>query len=310
MQLQVLLILLPKEPTENLFEVASNLAVINGESSDKAVTLNGTVVTDDYNAGLSVFGMYRDRSPFDKNGDGFTEITKVENKTFGLKSFLKPTSNSKLSLDFHTTHEFRRGGNNLELLPHESDITEQITSDVVGGGLTYEGFTESRKLKYSVYGTAQLSKNDNFYGGKGETLEESLQGYGNTEDETYVLGGQVSYNQDNFLGNTGVLTVGSEYKNSTMSDSKPGYNAFINQELNIYGIYLQEEWQATKDLKVLGGIRADIHNIAEESVVFNPRLNILYSVSDNLQLRTSYAKGFRLLRFSPKIFTLELLPEK
>ena len=294
--------IITKEPTENLFEVASNLAIINGESTDKAVTLNGTIVTDDYNAGLSVFGMYRDRSPFDKNGDGFTEITKVENKTFGLKSYLKPTENSKLSLDFHTTHEFRRGGNKLELLPHESDITEQISSDVVGGGLTYEGFTNSKKLKYSVYGTAQISKNDNFYGGKGETLEESLQGYGNTEDETYVLGGQVSYNQENFLGNTGVLTVGSEYKNSNMADSKPGYNAFINQELNIYGIYLQEEWQATEDLKILGGIRADIHNIAEESVVFNPRLNILYSVSENLQLRTSYAKGFR----APQVFTEDI----
>ena len=294
--------IITKEPTENLFEVASNLALINGESPDKAITLNGTIVTDDYNAGLSVFGMYRNRSPFDKNGDGFTEVTKVENKTFGLKSYLKPTENSKLSLDFHTTHEFRRGGNNLELLPHESDITEQITSDVVGGGLTYEGFTNSKKLKYALYGTAQLSKNDNFYGGKGETLQESLRGYGSTEDETYVFGGQVSYNQGNLLGNTGVLTVGSEYKNSSMSDSKPGYNAFINQELNIYGVYLQEEWQATEDLKILGGIRADFHNIAEESVVFNPRLNILYSVTENLQLRTSYAKGFR----APQVFTEDI----
>lgn len=294
--------IITKEPTENLFDVATNLASIKGETTDNAVTFNGNILTDDYNAGLSVFGMYRDRSPYDDNGDGFTEITMIENKTFGLKSFIKPSSRSKLSLDFHTTHEFRRGGNNLNLLPFESDITEQIKSDVVGGGLTYEAFSENKKFKYSLYGTTQHSKNDNFYGGKGETLEESVLGFGNTKDETYVIGGQVSYNQESFFGGTGVLTTGLEYKNSSMQDEKPGYNAFIDQTLNIFGLYGQQEWKPTEQLTVLGGLRADFHNIAEETVVINPRLNILYSVTDNLQLRTSYAKGYR----APQVFTEDI----
>ncbi|WP_010230966.1 TonB-dependent receptor [Gillisia marina] len=294
--------IITKEPTENLFEVASNIAAIDGEAIDKAVTLNGTIITDDYNAGLSVFGMYRDRSPFDVNDDGFTEITVIENKTFGIKSFVKPSYNSKLSLDFHTTHEFRRGGNNLDLLPFEADITEQITSDVVGGGLTFEGFTEDKKLQYSVYTTTQHSKNDNFYGGKGETLEESILGFGNTKDQTYVAGAQASINQDSFLNGTAVFTLGSEYKHSKMKDEKPGYNAFVNQTLNIFGIYGQQEWKASDKLTILGGLRADFHNISEENVVFNPRLNILYSATDNLQFRTSYAKGFR----APQVFTEDI----
>jgi len=294
--------IITKQPTENLFEVASNLAAIDGEAIDKAVTLNGTILTDDYNAGLSVFGMYRDRSPFDVNNDGFTEITIIENKTFGIKSYVKPSYNSKLSLDFHTTHEFRRGGNNLELLPFQSDITEQITSDVVGGGLTFEGFSEDRKFQYSVYATTQHSKNDNFYGGKGETLQESILGFGNTRDETYVTGIQASFNQDSFLNGTAVFTLGSEYKHSKMQDEKPGYNAFINQTLNIWGVYGQQEWKASEKLTISGGLRADFHNIAEETVVFNPRLNILYSVAENLQLRTSYAKGYR----APQVFTEDI----
>ncbi|MFD1094429.1 TonB-dependent receptor [Salegentibacter chungangensis] len=294
--------IITKEPTENLFEIASNFAAIDGKAGDKAVTLNGTVLSDDYNAGLSIFGMFRDRNPFDKNGDGFTEITEVENKTFGFKAFYKPNERSKLSLDFHTIHEYRRGGNKLHLLPYESDITEQIESDVVGGGLTYEAFSKSKDWKYSVYGTAQLSKNDNFYGGKGETLEESLKGFGNTKDETFVLGGQTSYNQENFLGGTATFTTGTEFKHSEMADSKPGYNAFIDQNLNILGVYAQQEWQATEKLKVLGGLRADFHNIAEEKVVINPRVNVLYSPSENLQLRTSYAKGFR----APQVFTEDI----
>lgn len=81
--------IITKEPTENLFEIASNFAAIGGKAGDQAVSLNGTLLSNDYKTGLSIFGMFRDRNPFDQNGDGFTEITKVENKTFGFNSFFQ-----------------------------------------------------------------------------------------------------------------------------------------------------------------------------------------------------------------------------
>lgn len=294
--------IITKVPTEDYFEIAGNLAAINAESSDKAVTLNGTVLTDTYNAGLNIYGMFRDRNSYDHNDDGFTELTQVENKTFGFKSFYKPNERSELSLDFHVIHEFRRGGNNLDLPPFEADITEQIDSDVIGSGLTYEAFSKNRNFRYSLYSTAQLSRNDNFYGGKGETREESLRGYGKSLDNTYLLGSQFSFNQESFLGSTAILTVGSEFKNNLMRDRKPGYNAQIDQNLNIFGVYAQQEWQATDKLKILGGLRADFHNAAEENVVFNPRLNLLFAASEQLQFRTSYAKGFR----APQVFTEDI----
>ncbi len=294
--------IITKKPTEDYFEVAGNVAAISSEASDKAITMNGTVLSNDYNSGLNVYGMFRDRQPYDHNNDGFTEITQVENKTFGFKSFFKPNDRSEISLDFHTIHEFRRGGNKLHLQPFKADITEQIESDVIGGGLTYEAFSKNKDLRYSLYGTAQLSKNENFYGGKGETFEESINGYGNSLDNTYLLGTQFSFDQQNFLGSTATFTVGSEFKNNLMRDRKPGYNAKIDQNLNILGIYAQQEWQATEKLKVLGGLRADLHNVAEENVVFNPRLNLLYAVSEQLQFRTSYAKGFR----APQVFTEDI----
>ena len=294
--------IITKVPTEDYFEVAGNLAAINSESTDKAVTLNGTVLTDNYNAGINIYGMFRDRSPYDHNGDGFTELTLVENKTFGFKSFYQPNDRSELSLDFHTINEFRRGGNKLDLQPFEADITEQIESNVIGGGLTYDAFSKNKDFKYSLYGSAQLSTNDNFYGGKAETLEESIRGYGNSLDHTFVLGSQFSLDQENFFGSTATFTAGSEFRNNLMRDRKPGYNAQIDQNLNILGIYAQQEWQATRKLKVLGGLRADLHNAAEENVIFNPRLNLLYAASEQLQIRTSYAKGFR----APQVFTEDI----
>lgn len=294
--------IITKVPTENYFEVATNIAAINAEAGDKAVTVNGTILTEDYNAGLNVFGMFRDRNPYDHNEDGFTEITTVENNTFGFKSFFKPNDRSELSVDFHTIQEFRRGGNKLHLLPFEADITEQIESEVIGGGITYEAFSKNEEIRYSFYSTAQLSRNENFYGGKGETFEESIKGFGNSLDHTYLLGAQFSVPQENFLGSSATFTGGSEFKNNLMRDRKPGYNAKIDQNLNIVGIYAQQEWQATSKLKVLGGLRADLHNVADENVVFNPRLNLLYSATEHLQFRTSYAKGFR----APQVFTEDI----
>ncbi|NJW52078.1 TonB-dependent receptor [Salinimicrobium sp. CDJ15-91] len=294
--------IITKVPTEDYFEVAGNLAAINAGSTDQAVTFNGTVLTDSYNAGFNVYGMFRDRQPYDHNDDGFTELTQVENKTFGFKSFLTPNDRSKLSLDFHTIYEFRRGGSQLELKPFEAEITEQIASDVLGGGLTYESFSKNGSFRYSLYSSAQLSSNNNFYGGRAETLEESLRGYGTSQDKTYLLGSQFSLDQENFFGSPATLTFGSELKNNRMTDSKPGYNAFIDQNLNILGIYAQQEWQATEKIKVLGGLRADLHNAAEENFIFNPRVNLLYAASEHLQFRTSYAKGFR----APQVFTEDI----
>ncbi|MCY2686631.1 TonB-dependent receptor [Salinimicrobium sp. TH3] len=294
--------IITKVPTEDYFEVAGNIAATSREASDKAITVNGTILSNDYNSGLNVYGMFRDRDPYDHNNDGFTEITEVENKTFGFKSFLKPNDRSEISFDFHTIHEFRRGGNKLHLQPFEADITEQIESEVIGGGLTYEAFSRNKNFRYSVYGTAQLSKNDNFYGGKGKTLEESIKGYGNSLDNTYLLGTQFSFDQENFLGSTATFTAGSEFRNNLMRDRKPGYNAKIDQNLNILGLYAQQEWQTTKKLKILGGLRADLHNAAEENVVLNPRFNVLYAASEQLQFRTSYAKGFR----APQVFTEDI----
>lgn len=294
--------IITKIPGEDYFEIAGNLAAIDAEAGDKAVTVNGTVLSKNYNAGINISGMFRDRNPYDHNEDGFTELTQVENKTLGFKSFYNPNERSKLSLDFHTIHEFRRGGNKLHLLPFEADITEQIQSEVISGGLTYEAFSENRDFRYSIYSSAQLSKNENFYGGQAENLEESLKGYGNSMDNTYLLGTQLSFNQAKFLGSTATFTAGSEFKNSLMRDRKPGYNAKIDQNLNIFGLYAQQEWQATEKLKILGGLRADFHNVAEEKVVFNPRLNILYAAGKQLQFRSSYAKGFR----APQVFTEDI----
>ncbi|WP_417356126.1 TonB-dependent receptor [Flavobacterium sp.] len=300
--------IITKDPVENNFEVNSHFGLIDGKEPDKALSLNGTVLNEDLTLGLQFFGMMRDRNPYDANHDGFTEITRMENRTFGFKAFHRYLNRRKLTIDFHTINEFRRGGNELDLQPFQSDITEQIRSKMTGGGLTYEFTNDNLDNSFSLYANAQQSKNENFYGGRADDAfgnidyEESIRGFGNTQVTTYIAGGQWIHTQPGFLGGRGTFTTGAEYKSEHMTDRKPGYNAFVDQQLNILGIYAQEEWQVNKRLKLLGGLRADFHNAAQEDVIINPRVNILYDVKKNLQWRTSYAKGFR----APQVFSEDI----
>ncbi|PCE66276.1 TonB-dependent receptor [Sediminicola luteus] len=291
--------IITKEPIEDAFQIGSNLGLIGGEAADKALTLNATIVDDALKSGITLFGMYRDRQPFDMDGDGFTEVTQMQNQTLGFNTFYKPTDRSKLSADFYTINEERRGGNQLDLQPFESDITETIDSEIISGGLAYEHYNKDASTSYSLYGTLQLSKNDNFYGGKGDTLEESVRGFGNSKDDVYVLGSQFTQKMESFLGGSGIFTGGLEFKYNLTQDAKPGFNAFIDQQIRIYSVYGQQEWQIRPNLKLLGGLRADVHNLTEKDINLNPRLNLLYNLTPDIQLRASYAKGFR----APQYFT-------
>jgi outer membrane receptor for ferrienterochelin and colicins len=306
--------IITKEPVKNGFEVNTNFALIDGKASDNALTLNATALNTNKTLGIQVFGMKRDRKPYDANGDEFSEITKIQNTTIGFKTFFKPFERAKITVDFNAINEFRRGGGmNMSLKPFESFITEQIESKVLGGGINFDYFSKDLNQKFNFYANAQKSNNENFYGGRQDDefgnidLVESLRGFGQTEVKTVLLGAQYSKKMDSFLGGSGNFLTGVEYRNEDMNDEKPGFNAFIRQELNIFGFFAQQEWRALPKLKILAGIRGDLlnsnlTNATNGKVIVNPRLNVLYDVTENLQWRTSYAKGFR----APQVFSEDI----
>ena len=296
--------IITKDPVDNTFQVGQNVSLIKGETLDIATTVNGTVVNDEASSGLTYFGMYRNRNPYDYDGDTFTELTKLESQTFGFKGYIKPSDNTRLTAEFNSISEYRRGGNKLGLQPFESDVAEQIDSDVLTGGLTFESSINEGKQHFSAYVSTSRSKNKNYYGGGEDLVAQNgiVLGFGNSRDETWVLGSQYAHKLANFLGGKGNFTGGFEFKYDKMKDEKPGFNTFVNQTLRTYGIYAQQEWTINKQWKVLGGLRADIHNLTDESVIFNPRLNIMYFANENARFRVSYAKGFR----APQVFTEDL----
>lgn len=297
--------IITKDPTENKFAIASNLALISGKTEDKALLFNGTIVTEDYNTGIALFGMKRKRDSFDADNDGFTEITELENTSFGLKAFTRPAERKKITAEFNANNEYRRGGNNLEKLAFLSDVTEQIESTVVSGGLTYDYQSSNLQDNYSIYISTSISKNKNFYGGLARNeatavnIAESIEGFGKSKDITLVTGTQYSHKFNKFLNNKGIFTSGMEYKYNDIDDRKenPDFEPIL-QTTHLFGVYAQQEWILNNKLRLLAGVRGDVHNLTEEAVVINPRATILYSINKNLRWRTSYAKGFR----APQIY--------
>lgn len=94
--------------------------------------MNASLVTDDHKAGIYLFGQGRHRASYDHDGDGYSELGKLEAKTLGFRSYLKTSNYSKLTFEYHNISEFRRGGNLLDLPPHETDITEQTDHQING----------------------------------------------------------------------------------------------------------------------------------------------------------------------------------
>lgn len=297
--------IITKDPTENEFSIGNNLALIDGETEDKALMFNGTIITEDYNTGIALFGMKRNRGSYDADNDGFTEITKLDNTSFGFKAFTRPSERKKITAEFNANNESRRGGNKLDKLVFLSDVTEQIESKVISGGLTYGYQSPNLKDKYSLYTSSAVAKNNNFYGGlagntpTNENIAESIEGFGKSKDITFVTGSQYIHRFDKFLNNKGTFTGGIEYKYNAIDDRKenPNFEPIV-QTTHLFGIYSQQEWIVNSKLRLLVGLRGDVHNLTDESVVLNPRTNILYNISKNLRWRTSYAKGFR----APQIY--------
>ena len=180
--------IITKEPSENSAELAHTITgATNGSTAfDNNTTGNISVVTTNGRAGFYLYAQSRHRSAYDRDGDGYTDLPTLDNKTLGLSTFLRLTDYSKVTLKYHGLKEFRRGGNNLFLPPHEANIAEQIEHTINGGSLAYDLFNPNGKGHFSAYASFQNVDRKSYYGGLGE-LASAAEGQ-KALNEAYKLG--------------------------------------------------------------------------------------------------------------------------
>lgn len=294
-----------KEPTRNSAEIGHPFMSIGGNSSfDNTTSANASIVTEDNKAGFYVYGQNRNRQGYDYDGDGYTELPELRNQTVGLSSFLKLSPYSKLTLQYHGIHEFRRGGNKLNQVAHEANIAEQIEHNINGGGLSYDFFSPDEHNRLNAYFSFQATARKSYYGGIGEGTPEDMEAaekaYGTTHDFTYIFGTQYVHSFDRLLFMPSDLTLGAEYNYDGLNDVILGYGRDFRQKVRIGSVYFQNEWK-NKQWSLLVGGRVDKHNLLDDAV-FSPRVNLRCNPTEDINIRASYAGGFR----APQAFDEDL----
>lgn len=279
--------IITKDPMTNSAQVAHQLTSIGPSGSfDNNTTLNASIVTDNGKAGLFIYGQSRYRDGYDHNGDGFTEVPQLKTQTLGSRGFFRLSDISKLTVEYHNTHEYRRGGDNLKATPHQAMIAEQIDHNIHAGEATYDLWLRDHRDHVAVFAATQNTRRQSYYGS-----DMDPDAYGRTSDVVITAGSQWTHRMDRFLFMPAELVAGLEYSFNRLHDVTLGYNHDVKQCVRIFSGYLQNEWRNER-WGFLAGARLDKHSMISNPIV-SPRFNVRYNPSENLNFRASYSTGFR-----------------
>ena len=288
--------IITKEPVRNSASISHTTTSIGGSSALHNTTdINASIVSEDNKLGLAIFGQNTSKDAWDANGDGFTELSRISGQTAGFRGYIKTGLFSKITAEYHHLEEFRRGGDNLDLPPHEAMIAEQTKHGINTGGLKFDWFSRDQKHRLNTFASIQHINRESYYGAGMDP-----NAYGRTLDLTWVGGAQYVYKFDRCIFMPADLTAGLEYNEDYLRDNMWGYGRQTDQTVRIASAYAQNEWKNEKWGILIGG-RLDKHKLID-GLIFSPRANLRYNPTENINLRASYSYGFR----APQAFDEDL----
>jgi len=322
-----------KDPVSNNFSLNIQNGIIGlglkDQANDFNIDFNSSIVSENRQTGLFLFGVKRDRKAWDATGDGFSNMVEIQSKSAGMQAYHRFSDRSKLSAEYHFVTEYRRGGDHLNRLPFNSEIAEQVEHDIHAGGFTWDLYLDQdREHKLSSFISAQLTNRSTYYGTQqfededGNKLPTPLPDYsafGKTKDIASIIGLQYSGQMNRLVFSPAKIVAGIENNFNTLNDDKLGYfNSKLNkmipntlisdQKLNTLGTYFQSKWEMGF-MNLLLGARMDAYKITNDAdkteysnLVVCPRINLQFKITDQINIRSSYAKGYR----APQIFDEDL----
>lgn len=296
-------------------------------------SFNAALVTEDRRAGAMVFGQHSKRGFVDVDGDDFTDIPELKNRSLGFRAYYKTGLYGKLTGEYRSMHEYRRGGDRLSEAPFQARIAEYLQHFIDGGSLRFDQNSADGRHSFSLYASGQHVLRKSYYGGGdyAGNLLDPLRDLprGNAEgtaaekeqaaayDEAYnsALTSLTSYGESKGLdlqaGGTYIhhftapltLTAGLEATYSSLNDQS-GYRAHgIDQVTTTWSQYDQLEYTLGA-WSLLAGGRFDYLRLTQGGIksidpllIFSPRANIRFSPSKAITARLSYSEGFRAPQF-------------
>ena len=295
-----------KIPTSNHYSLGYDFSIINGDTQDKVISGNATVISDNKKSGATFFVNNRNRGWYDHNGDNFSELPSLKDNTFGATLFLLPSKNQKLEANLGSIHEYRYGGEMINGNPHFSMQSEERVHDVLLGNLDYQINFNDERSSFIAYLAAQQTNRTHYtgirpeIGSNDDVIHLENPPYGTSLNTTNQAGFQINHTVSKFFGQN-VLTIGSEIVSDDVMDEISTYNYLVDQKVVTQGVFFQSDWELTENFNLLSGARFDKHSLLD-NIVVSPRLSFLYKLRRETQFRLTYSTGFR----APQAFDTDL----
>ena len=248
--------IITKEPQRNSFTFNESMSFSRFKDLDNNLSFNGSLVSDDNRAGAMVFAQARYRKEHDVNGDGYSELGRLDSRSLGFRGYFRPSDYTRLTGDVHTFSEARRGGDHIDWPEQVAGVAESIRHSVYSGNLKFDGYSEDYKHHYQLYTSAQYITRNSYYGGIGEPKLRNKAGdkfvnaqgveidseadalatgaigrpihtsnygknFGITRGLTWVGGAQYTYDFDHFLFMPAQFLAGAEYSYDRLEDRMP-----------------------------------------------------------------------------------------
>lgn len=319
--------IITQSPVSNSFSLSNNLSMTGMKNPDNTLSFNASIVGADGRIGAVVFAQARDRSPWDSDGDGFSELGKLRGRSLGSILNFRFSEFDRLTAEVHALQEYRRGGDRMDLPEHAAAVAEQTDHTIYSGQLKYDHHSFDLKHYLQVFASGQLVRRQSYYGGIGEDnvghlgfipKEKFGVNYGQTKGDTFMAGFQYTYDWDNFAVAPLKVLLGAEYAYDALSDVLPirswepdetGKGTLypgVNQKMHNFSQIAQLEW-GNELWSLLLGARVDEHQMVKNAnggrkPIFSPRATMRYNPSEHVNLRLSYAQGFR----APQLFDEDL----
>ena len=248
--------IITKEPQRNSFTFNESMGFSGFKDLDNNLSFNGSLVSDDNRAGAMVFAQARYRKEHDVNGDGYSELGRLDSRSLGFRGYFRTSDYTRLTGEVHTFSEARRGGDHIDWPEQVAGVAESIRHSVYSGNLKFDGYSEDYKQHYQLYTSAQHITRNSYYGGIGEPKLRNKAGdkfvnvkgkeidseadalgtgaigrpihtsdygknFGITRGLTWVGGAQYTYDFDHFLFMPAQFLAGAEYSYDRLEDRMP-----------------------------------------------------------------------------------------
>ncbi|MGG4664669.1 TonB-dependent receptor domain-containing protein [Providencia vermicola] len=262
----------------------------SGNSTDGNFYLSGPLIKDKLGLQLYGGGDYRQE---DKIADGHH---KKDNKSLTAKLTFTPLENQTFLFEAGRTTQEReeKPGNSLAPTSEfngkpRANKHSEIHNDRNHFALTYKGDWDSFNTELSVYqeNTKKRTKTD-ITDPATKITEYRYEARVPEITNTVVDGKIVAFLPDN------ILTVGGQFQHAKLKDtSSTGASTTENAKLTAeqHAFFLENEFTATENLILTGGIRLDHHEFYGDH--WNPRGYAVYYLTDEITIKGGVSSAFR-----------------